>query len=162
MNIKKLLVPTDFSSYNDAAFDYAQKLAAESGAVLYVAHVDELSDVNPEMADTKYLYASALGGDDRRKVRERLRRIRPTLDGIVCKHHYLLGLPAEEILQFAKQEGIDLIVMGSHGRTGLSRLLMGSVAESVMRKATCAVLDIKQSTLCHESAGASRTDVTQV
>ncbi len=158
MNIKRLLFPTDFSGYNDAAFHYAQRLAAESGAFIYVTHVDELSDVNPEMAETNFLYASALGGDDRRKVRERLRGIRPTLDGVVCKHHYLRGSPAEEILQFAKQEEIDLIVMGSHGRTGLSRLLMGSVAEEVMRKATCPVLVVKQPTAGQEPTCENRKD----
>ena len=50
----------------------------------------------------------------------------------------------EELLQFAKREGVDLIVMGSHGRTGLSRLLMGSIAEGVVRRSECPVLVVKQ------------------
>jgi nucleotide-binding universal stress UspA family protein len=57
-----------------------------------------------------------------------------------------MGSPQKEILQFAGEEAVDLIVMGSHGRTGISRLLMGSVAEAVMRKAPCPVLIVKQPT----------------
>jgi universal stress protein A len=152
MNIEKLLFPTDFSGCNDAAFHYAETLAVESGALLYIAHVDDLSDLNPETTETNYLYASALGGNDRRDVRERLASIRPTLDGVAYKHRYLRGSPVEEILQFAQQEAIDLIVMGSHGRTGLSRLLMGSIAEGVMRKALCPVLVIKQPNFGREPA----------
>jgi universal stress protein A len=144
MNLHKLLYPTDFSDSNNAAFHYAQSLAAESGAVLYIAHVDELLDANSEAAATDYLYTTALGGKDRREVRERLRSIRPTLDGVVYKHRYLRGSPVAEILRFSQREEIDLIVMGSHGRRGLSRLLMGSVAEGVTRKAPCPVLIVKQ------------------
>ena len=144
MNVNKLLFPTDFSSHTDAAFHYAQSLASESRAELYIVHVDDLSDLNPESAETNYLYSSALGGNDRRAVRERLRSIKPTIDGVIYKHRYLRGLAAEEILQFAAQEKIDLIIMASHGRTGFARLLMGSVAEGVMRKASCPVLVVKQ------------------
>jgi nucleotide-binding universal stress UspA family protein len=56
----------------------------------------------------------------------------------------LLGEPAEEIIRFAKEENVDMIVMGTHGRTGFSRLLMGSVTEQVVRGAPCPVLTIKQ------------------
>src|SRR5688572_9047839 len=118
MNLQKILFPTDFSDSNDEAFQYAQRLAAESGAVLYIAHVDELNDLTSTTAETNYLYAFPLGGNDRREIRERLRNIRPSTDGVVFKHRYLRGSPAEEILRFAQQEEIDLIVMGSHGRSG--------------------------------------------
>jgi nucleotide-binding universal stress UspA family protein len=154
MNVEKLLFPTDFSSQNDAAFHYAQSLAAETGALLYIVHVDELNDLNPEMAETNYLYASALGGNDRHELRERLRNVRPTLDGVIYKHRYLRGLPADEILRFAEQEGFDLIVLGSHGRTGFARLLMGSVAEELIRKACCPVLVVKQPTAGQKRAKA--------
>jgi nucleotide-binding universal stress UspA family protein len=60
------------------------------------------------------------------------------------EHHYLKGIPVIEITGFAKREHVDLIVMASHGRTGLWRILMGSVAEGVMRKAACPVLIVKQ------------------
>jgi nucleotide-binding universal stress UspA family protein len=144
MNLQTILFPTDFSNSNEAAFCYAQRLAAETGALLYIAHVDDLGDFNPDAAKAEVLYSSPLGGNDRREVRERLRNIRPTLDGVVFKHRYFRGLPAAEIIRFAQQENVDLIIMASHGRTGLSRLLMGSVAELVMRKSPCPVLVVKQ------------------
>jgi universal stress protein A len=153
MNLQKLLFPTDFSSSNEAAFDYAQSLAAESGALLYIAHVDDLGDLNPEAAEADFLYSSPLGCNDRQEVRDRLRSIMPTMDGVVCKHRYFRGSPVGEILKFAQQEEIDLIVMGSHGRTGISRLLMGSVAEAVMRKTPCPVLVVKQPVRGSEPAG---------
>jgi nucleotide-binding universal stress UspA family protein len=62
---------------------------------------------------------------------------------VSVEYHLLEGEPAEEIVRLAKSNNIDLIIMGSHGRTGLSRLLMGSVAEQVVRRAECAVLTIK-------------------
>ena len=57
--------------------------------------------------------------------------------------HVLFGIPAEELLNFAKQEGHDLIVIGTHGRRGIARLVIGSVAEEVIRKASCPVLTVR-------------------
>lgn len=62
---------------------------------------------------------------------------------IACRHHLLHGDPATQIVQFAEDEGVDLIVMGTHGRTGLKHLLMGSVAEHVLRHARCPVLVVR-------------------
>jgi hypothetical protein len=93
MNLEKLLFPTDFSDANEAAFGYAQSLAAEFGALLYIAHIDEMGGLDPEAAQADLLYSSPLGGDDRREVRDRLRSIRPTLDGVIYKHRYFRGSP---------------------------------------------------------------------
>ena len=60
------------------------------------------------------------------------------------EHHYLSGVPETEILAFADREKVDLIVIGSHGRTGITRVLLGSVAEAVVRGAKCPVLTVKQ------------------
>jgi nucleotide-binding universal stress UspA family protein len=60
------------------------------------------------------------------------------------EHHLITGDPATAVVQLAEEENVDMIVMGTHGRTGLSRLLMGSVAEAVVRKANCPVLTFKQ------------------
>ena len=65
------------------------------------------------------------------------------IKGIAVETHLMEGGPAGAIVDFARQAGADLIVIGSHGRTGLSRLLMGSIAEQVVRNATCPVLTIK-------------------
>jgi universal stress protein A len=144
MNLTKILFPTDFSNASDAAFEYAQALAADSGATLFIAHVDQPDDVEHGVSATDYLYSNPLGGNDRSEIRQRLRNIRPTHGEVIYKHRYFRGCPATEILRFAKLEEIDLVVMGSHGRSGLSRLLMGSVAECVTRNATCPVFVVKQ------------------
>jgi hypothetical protein len=75
--------------------------------------------------------------------KRQLEQIWPVNDRIQVRHVILEGSPAEEIIRYATDQGIDLIVMGTHGRTGLERLLMGSVAEQVVRGAPCSVLVVK-------------------
>jgi universal stress protein A len=144
MNVNKILCPTDFSPYTDAALKYASALAAESGATLYIAHVDELREASAALGEAGLTYAATLSLEDRSEVHQRLEAVKPTNSRVVCEHRYLEGGPIHEIVAFAEREHVDLIVMGSHGRTGLSRLLMGSVAEGVARRAPCPVLIVKQ------------------
>lgn len=73
----------------------------------------------------------------------RLRAIKPGSKGVQFEHRLVRGEPAREILRLAKDENADLIVMGTHGRTGMLRALMGSVAEQVVRNAACPVLTLK-------------------
>jgi nucleotide-binding universal stress UspA family protein len=143
MNVKKILFATDFSDSSDAALSYASSIAAESGAQLYIVHVGYESPA----------YLAEYGGfgtgpDMTEKVarenRVLLNQLRPTVPNVNYQHHYLSGPPEHEILDFAEREHVDLIVIGSHGRTGISRLLMGSVAEAVVRRAKCPVLTVKQ------------------
>ncbi|HVT26480.1 MAG TPA: universal stress protein [Lacipirellulaceae bacterium] len=143
MNIQSILFPTDFSRYNDAALEYASTLAAEAGATLHIVHVHDVRDLSSAMGEASYLYASTWQ-EELEAARERLNRISPTVPGVPCERHCLTGTPDEEIVNMAAEKSIDLIVMASHGRTGLSRLVMGSVAEGVMRKAPCPVLIVKQ------------------
>jgi len=146
MNAKKILFPTDFSDAGQAALEYASALASEARAALYIAHVDELPDAFvPGFGAGPDGYGYVPDPNNiRKEVRERLSQVTPAVRGVACEHRYLRGNPADEILQFADSEGIDLIVMGTHGRTGVSRLLMGSVAEAVVRRARCPVLTVKQ------------------
>jgi nucleotide-binding universal stress UspA family protein len=144
MNIQKILFPTDFSRYNDAALEYAKTLAAEADALLYIVHVDEMQDFHAAMGESGCLIAAAVAHEGRPEVRRRLEGVLPATEEVIYEHYYLRGSPVHEIVQFAERENVDLIVMGSHGRNGLSRLIMGSVAEGVMRKAPCPVLIVKQ------------------
>ena len=112
---------------------------------MYIVHVDSLLDIKlptfpPDLAGSSY---DAPWGHERHEIRERLTKVVPTVPNVAYEHRYLTGSPAAQILKLAEQERIDLIVMGSHGRTGLSKVLMGSVAEGVMRKAACPVLIVK-------------------
>ena len=74
---------------------------------------------------------------------EQLMVIKPTLDNVEYEHQLLLGHPADAIVDFATEHHIDLVVMGTHGRTGVARLVMGSIAEAVVRRAECPVLTVK-------------------
>jgi universal stress protein A len=146
MNVKRILIATDFSESSNAALEFASSLANEAGARLYIAHVDEIADISvPAIPPFEggYLF-DAPWGCGRREMRDRLEAIIPTVTNVTFEHCYLTGLPVSQIVQLAEEKQIDLIVIGSHGRSGFSRLLMGSVAEGVMRGATCPVLVVKQ------------------
>jgi nucleotide-binding universal stress UspA family protein len=135
IHITKILYATDFSSHSNQAYFHAVALAEKHGASLTICYVYSPSLGTPE------LQGEALA--DRHYWRNQLEQIRP-VDPEIAVHHVLLdGDPASEIVRYASDAGIDLIVMGTHGRTGLERLLMGSVAEKVMRDAHCSVLVVK-------------------
>ena len=155
MNIRSILFPTDFSHYNDAALEFASRLATESGAVLHIVHVDDLRDLNAAMADSGYPYVLPTEIEDRSDIRERLDQVVPSIADVQYRHHYVKGMPIAEIVKFAEREEVDLIVMASHGRTGLARLLMGSIAEGVLRQAPCPVLVVKQPATENAPAGAA-------
>ncbi|MCC7475948.1 MAG: universal stress protein [Pirellulales bacterium] len=143
MKAKSILFPTDFSEYNEYALEFASQLAAESGATLHIVYVHDTRDLSTAMGEASYLYA-ADWEEARGRAEARLKQVVPPDANVACEHHFLLGLPDAEIVGFATDHGIDLIVMASHGRSGLSRLVMGSVAEAVLRKAPCPVLVVKQ------------------
>jgi nucleotide-binding universal stress UspA family protein len=133
--IQTVLHPTDFSVRSRAAFDVACSLARDRGALLVVLHVNDT--------------AAALSSDDEgvRRIAaalsNRLHSLRP--DESVVAMEYLLetGNPPDVILRVANDLAADLIVMGTHGHTGLARALLGSVAEAVVRAAACPVLTIR-------------------
>jgi nucleotide-binding universal stress UspA family protein len=146
MTIKRILVPMDFSLDADAALAYALELARQFSASVYLLHVLE----NPLAAGmwSSDAYTAELSGLSLNLVRdaeERLRQAIPTIAGV----HYGLtsevrvGKPADTIVAFAREQIIDLIVMGTTGRTGVPRILMGSVAERVVRTAPCPVLTMR-------------------
>ena len=143
MNIQAILFPTDFSRYNDAALEFASTLAAEANATLHIVYVHDIRELNAAMGEGSYLCASTWE-NELRAARERLIKVLPTAPAVTYEHHCLTGSPVAEITSFAAEKKVDLIVMASHGRTGLSRLLMGSIAEGVMRRAPCPVLIVKQ------------------
>ena len=94
-----------------------------------------------------------------RNNRKLLEQVQPTKSNVQVEHRFLDGTPEKEIVDLADREQVDLIVMGTHGRTGLSRLLMGSIAEGVLRNAKCPVLTVKQP--MHKEASEEGADGTQ-
>jgi nucleotide-binding universal stress UspA family protein len=143
MNIKSILFPTDFSHYNDAALEYASTLAAEAKATLHIVYVHDVRELNAAAGEASYLFA-ATWEKEKHAAEKRLKKVTPTVKGVTYEHYCLVGDPVTDILALADEKKAELIVMASHGRSGLSRLIMGSIAEGVMRKATCPVLVVKQ------------------
>ncbi|HUY88722.1 MAG TPA: universal stress protein [Pirellulales bacterium] len=136
MLIHNILLPTDFSPGADAAFEAACSLAEHYGASILVLHV-----AVPPVAGQSGPTPPPQG--DWQALEDRLAQIRPKNERLPVKHLMQLGMPASEIVRIAGETHPDLIVMGTHGRTGFRRLLMGSVAEEVVRKAPCSVLTVK-------------------
>src|SRR4051794_15128968 len=138
MNAKKILFPTDFSHLSDAALAHATTLARESGAALLIVHVEE-----PPIAYGGGEMYYGIPDPDRSEVRRMLEAVVPTDPEVHYEHRLVMGDPADEIVKLAEEENVDLIVMATHGRTGFKRLLMGSVAEEVVRRSQCPVFTFK-------------------
>jgi len=135
--IRTILHPTDFSSGSRCAWEMACALARDYGARLMLVYVE------PPLASLAKFGAVSPEPTNWGVLQRQLAEIEATDDGLTIVRTVLVGDEAEEINRFAKENQVDLIVMGTHGRTGLSRLLMGSVAESVLREAPCPVMTIK-------------------
>jgi nucleotide-binding universal stress UspA family protein len=142
LHFRTILHPTDFSAAAEEAFQLSGSLARDHGARLVVLHVhypvpagefpvelpeEEMEDFKEEVWDEFH----------------RLEAVNPQIREVRLECKLREGDPATEILRLAQEIDCDLIVMGTHGRSGLARLLMGSVAEKVLRKAHCPVLTMK-------------------
>lgn len=135
----RILVPIDFSPYSDAALSLATSLARDGGGTLVLAHVEVIP---LSAAGGEYLYA--IPEPPTEELLDKLEHVMPPDSHVPVERRLLAGDPADAIIRLAESENIDLIVMGTHGRRGLRRLLMGSVAEAVVRAAPCPVLTVKQ------------------
>ncbi len=135
MNKKNILFPTDFSTASDAALVHAENFAKQSSATLIILHVEE-----PPLAYGGGELYYGLPEPSSERILEMLQDVCPHDPDLPFEHQLVMGDPATEIVRVAKEEDPELVVLGTHGRTGLSRILMGSVAEAVVRHAPCPVL----------------------
>jgi nucleotide-binding universal stress UspA family protein len=146
LRLSQVLAPTDFSEYSDHALRFAAEMAGQFGAKLFLLHVVSSealesiakAHVPPYPVDSVY-------EDLTQEIREQYVKhvppeIRKSLEAEIL---VLPGVPFLEIIRVARTKGVDLIVMATHGRTGLSHALMGSVTEKVVRKASCPVVSIR-------------------
>lgn len=145
MKIKRILFPTDFSEGAKNALPYALDMARTYGAKLFFFHVlydiatasglhvphTSVDLMYSEMRATAQKELESFGLKDREDLKD-------------VEYHISRGVPYEEILKFAKNNDIDLIVIGTHGRKGLDRVLFGSTAERVVRNASCPVLTVRE------------------
>ncbi len=144
IRLQKILLPTDFSSYSSAATKYACELAAKFGAELHVLHTLETHLASTPgfamgLALPQYINESKAAAEQ---------ALAAVLDpkwsaGRTVIQNIVEGSPKVEILNYARKHNIDLIVLATHGRTGLAHVLMGSVAETVVRTAPCPVLTVR-------------------
>jgi nucleotide-binding universal stress UspA family protein len=136
--VKTILHPTDFSQLSSYAFGLACSLARDYGARLVVLHVAH----RPMPPYIEGIYPPLLPETDE-ELRAKLDQVQGPDPAVPVERRLAEGNVVGEILRVAKETGCELIVMGTHGRTGLGRLLLGSVAEQVLRRASCPVMMAK-------------------
>jgi universal stress protein A len=144
MDIRQILAPTDFSEFSKQAVESALALARRFKAKLLLLHVVELPAYPVEGVWPSPL-GTALLEDLERQARLDLAQVLPDTPHVTVEviRQVVVGTPYRKIVDVAAAENVDLIVMATHGRTGLSHLVMGSVAERVVRTAPCPVLTIR-------------------
>ena len=142
--INVIVVPTDFSKYSLVALDYAAGLAEAYGARLKVVFVNEPGLEIPDMA---WVGTKEKSMDDRQLAEARRAIEKIVLVGVPenvpATAEVLYGEAVARIIEYASDTNADLVVMATHGRTGVSHALLGSVAEQIVRKAPCPVLTLK-------------------
>ena len=146
MTPQHCLVPIDFSEYSLHALDYAVELAGKLDARLTLLHVIQSLPVGgADMGVTlPYAYIENLEAELRRSLESYCERI--TAKGLLSASVIVHGVPFQEIIETARARQVDLIIMGTHGRTGILHVLLGSVAEKVVRLAPCPVLVTRRPT----------------
>jgi nucleotide-binding universal stress UspA family protein len=144
IELKRICVCSDFSAPAERAFDYALTFARQFGAELHVLHViEDIIPTVPEpgisMLPTQEIMAGLRKGSE--EAMTKLLASRDIAD-VNLKSVIREGVPFREVEAYARENDIQLVVVGTHGRTGLSHLLLGSVAERVVRSAPCPVLTV--------------------
>lgn len=144
MEIKSILFPTDFLEGSSHAFKYAVDMAKRYGAKLYLVHVihDILKGTGLHVPHPSLdiLYKDIWENATKEIERYGLKELAGIKD---VEHHVLKGIPHEEIVRFANEKKIDLIVMGTYGKKGIERMFFGSTASHVVRYAPCPVLTVR-------------------
>jgi len=144
--IKNILVATDFGEASDSALSYGRELAGRFGATLHVLNVVENFYVTTFGAETYAAFVPDIQRELETTARKRLDELLIDSDGSGPATRPVVttsGSPAYAIVDYARENRIDLIVMGTHGRGALAQLMMGSVAERVVRIASCPVLTVR-------------------
>jgi nucleotide-binding universal stress UspA family protein len=140
---KKILCPVDYSVCSNEALRLAVSIAQKDKAQLLLIHVIDIR---------MYGHEAPLSFEVPRPSEETLKKVKAELADNVLKQAkgkievetiVTMGIPAVEIINTAREKGVDLIVMGTHGRTGIAHVVIGSVAENVVRKAPCPVLTVR-------------------
>lgn len=144
LRIEKILCPLDFSEYSAKAYDYAQSLAQHYGARLLLQHVVQpLTSTYPYYAFPDSINEVFWNLDAHAEKKLTEFATEHQANGLHTERFVHSGTVTDCVLEFAEKEGVDMIVMGTHGRHGFDRLTMGSVTEKILRKARCPVLVVR-------------------
>jgi nucleotide-binding universal stress UspA family protein len=146
MKIRRIMYATDFSENAEAAWPHAQQMAEQLGAALLLLHVTPAPAMTPETFLAAEQWAEIFAAQ-RREAEEKLGALAAAASGGKAEVLVTRGVPFLEIARVARDRKADLIVMGTHGRTGLVHALMGSVAERVVRIAPCPVLTVRHAAM---------------
>lgn len=143
ITFKKILCPIDYSDCSAKALKYAAGLALKDSARLYLMHIIDkrIYDYGGPIYEVQPGTDDETIGQLKKKLGESVpKEIKGEID---VETIVTVGVPAQEIVNASNERGVDLIVMGTHGRTGIAHVVMGSVAENVTRKAVCPVLTVR-------------------
>ncbi len=143
IEMKKILVPMDFSECSDAALKYARALREAFGASLHLLHVVQDPYTQPWAAEAFPAPLGEMLQQWQEQARTRLAGLLDEKDRASATIGTVVGSPFYEIVRYAVEQEIDLIVIGTHGRGPVAHMLLGSVAEKVVRKAPCPVLTVR-------------------
>jgi len=145
IKLKKILYPTDFSDSSLEALPYALSFARDYKAKLILMHVVNEAIFSEGLSLARAIAPEALGQEMADEADRRLKMIIPADQraGLDVEMVILHGMPFLEVIRYAKANDIDLIVIGTHGRSGVDHIIFGSTAEKVVRKAPCPVLSVK-------------------
>ncbi len=143
--MKKILIPCDFSKPAISAFRYASGIAEKGKATIHLINVIELPVLHDTVLMPVLSFESALLKELEEKAEKEFRKIteKYQAEGIRVVTKLLFGSPSQKILEYTKKHSIDLVIMGSHGASGLRELVIGSNAEKLIRKSTVPVLIVK-------------------
>jgi nucleotide-binding universal stress UspA family protein len=146
LTLKTVLVPTDFSDASESALRYGKAMAEKFGAALHVVHVMEDLLAHAWAAEVYVSSMPQLRDEIEKESRQRLEALLTSAERAAFRAEtaLLAGNPFLEIIRYAKAHDIDLIVMGTHGRGPIAHMLLGSVAEKVVRKSPCPVLTVRE------------------
>ena len=145
IQIKRILVPSDFSEPARKALVYAVEFAKAYEAEIILCHVME-PPIYPVSISVGAVSVPPIGDEMRQHTKEQLELLRTTEIGskIASRIAVAEGKPFLEIVQLARSEGVDMIIISTHGHTGLKHVLVGSTTEKIVRKAPCPVLCVRQ------------------
>jgi len=142
VSIRNLLFATDFSANSEAAFPYAAAICRRFGATLHAAHVLSEASLLMMTGGVDYVSMGTIYEDAINEAKERLEHLCGCVEGLAHRSYVRQGQVWKTLESIVQENEIDLIVLGTHGRTGLGKLLLGSVAEDILRHAACPVLTV--------------------